>query len=174
MRKPSPVTIIAGVAILITLLACGSGGSGDSNTGTGPQQNTTVETKAVKQTLTMKDSGSEVSVLLQAVDTKAVSDNKFSQPKRGQFVAITVEITAAKGSNDVGPSNFRFVGADGNVSLAEFLVVGIEPGLDASTTIQEGQKKSGKVVFDVDPAKIAGGKIQLSTDGGNPVGYWTF
>lgn len=177
MRKNSRLFTVAGVAAVVSMLACSgspssSPGSG-SNPGAGNGQAAAVTTVAVGQAIVIKDGSVETTVVVASIDAKAKSDNQFTQPKRGQFVAISVEITATKGSSDLGPSNFRFVAADGNVYLAEILVVGIEPQLDAMTKVEQGQKKSGKVVFDADPAKVIGGKVEVRTDGGDPVGYWT-
>ncbi len=179
MRK-GPWWTGAAAAAAVLMLACGSGGEssrpgpGASVVGGQDAAPAGPPTVALGSAVVFSDSGAEVSVVVAAVDAKAKSNNQFDRAERGQFVAITVEATAVKGSNDIGPSNFRFVGGDGNVFQAEIMVAGIQPQLDSMTTIQQGQKKSGKVIFDCDPAKIPGGKIQLSDDSGDPVGYWTF
>lgn len=164
------------VAAALTALACGGGESTPGRPGSPGAGNAAavIPTVTLGTPITFTDNGAEASVVVTAVDAKAKSTNQFDTNERGQFVAISVEATAVRGASDVGPSNFRFIGNTGDVFQAEILIAGIKPALDAMTEIQEGQKKTGKVVFDCEPAKITGGKIQLSDDLGNPVGYWTF
>ena len=172
---------IAAVGVAAALIFGWGCGGGTSNTGNSSDSGYGEQsapagpaTVALGAPVTVADGSATATVVVNKVE-KAKSDNRFQPPPaRGQFVAVTVEITATKGASDVGPSNFRFIGSDGTVYKAEILVVGIDPELDSATEIAEGQKKSGKVVFDCDPAKITGGKIQLSDDGGDPVGYWSF
>ncbi|GAA2395467.1 hypothetical protein Cme02nite_55710 [Catellatospora methionotrophica] len=112
-------------------------------------------TVKVGQAINVKFLNDETRVTVKSIK-KAMSPNQFTQPKRGQFVAVMVDIFAAKGDTDLGPSNFRLIAKDGTVYKAEFLVVGIDPQLDAMTTVNEGQRKNDNIVFDVDPDKVAG------------------
>lgn len=175
-RRGRSIAAITTAAFALALsLACG-GGSGSSGTGSGPGGDAAPAgpaTVALGTPIVVEDGSATASVVLTKVEANAKSHNQFDKSERGQFFAISVEITATKGASDIGPSNFRFIGNDGTVYQTEF-VVGITPQLDAMTEIQQSQKKVGKVVFDCEPAKVAGGKIQLSDDGGDPVGYWTF
>ncbi|MDI1465017.1 DUF4352 domain-containing protein [Catellatospora sp. KI3] len=129
-------------------------------------------TVKVGQAVNMKSRSTETRVTIKSVK-KAKSDNQFTQPNRGQFVAVMVDILATKGTTDLGPTNFRLVATDGTVYQTEVLVVGIEPQLDFMTTVQQGQRKNGYVIFDVDPEKVAHLKVELSDDFGDPQGYWT-
>lgn len=129
-------------------------------------------TVKVGQAVDVKFMSAQTRVTIKSVK-KAKSPNQFTQPKRGQFVAVMVDIFATKGQTDLGPSNFRLIAKDGTVYQSEFLVVGIDPQLDAMTTINEGQRKNGNVVFDVDPANVAGAKVELTDDFGEVQGYWT-
>lgn len=116
--------------------------------------------------------GSRAKVTVKSVK-KAKSDNMFDKPERGQYVAVDVDIFATKGDCDLGPSNFRLIAKDGTVYQSEILVAGIQPQLDAMTTVRQGQRKTGKVVFDVDPGKVVGLKVELSDDFSDAQGYWT-
>lgn len=129
-------------------------------------------TVKVGQGINIKARGTETKVTIKSVK-KAKSDNSFDEPKRGQYVAVNVDIFATKGSTDLGPSNFRLVAKDGTVYQYEILVAGIQPQLDAMTTVEQGQRKTGLVVFDIDPEKFAGLKVQASDDSGDVRGYWT-
>ncbi|MFD0597131.1 DUF4352 domain-containing protein [Catellatospora coxensis] len=129
-------------------------------------------TVKVGQPIDVKFMSAQTRVTVKSVK-KAKSPNQFTQPKRGQFVAVMVDIFATKGQTDLGPSNFRLIAKDGTVYQSEFLVVGIDPQLDAMTTINEGQRKNGNVVFDADPANFAGAKVELTDDFGEVQGYWT-
>lgn len=122
----------------------------------------------------LKDGGSELQVTVSSINRAAKSSNQFDTAQKGQFVTVQVDVVASKGANDIGPSNFRLISADGTVNLAMFVVAGIEPQLESSTEIQQGQRKSGLVVFDCDPAKLATVKIEFSDDRGRPQAYWTF
>lgn len=165
---------VAGVAAAALILACGSGGSGSgSGSGGEPAKDAAAPTLALGGVQEFKDGPAKVKVVVSAVDKNARSSNQFDKSERGQFVAATVEVTAVDGDTDIGPSNFRFIASDGTVYKAKPLVVGIDPPLDAMTTIHVGQRKTGKVVFDCEAAKIEGGKIEVSADGGKPVAYWT-
>ncbi|MEV0456464.1 DUF4352 domain-containing protein [Catellatospora methionotrophica] len=126
----------------------------------------------VGQALNLKARGSETKVTIKSVK-KAKSDNMFDKPERGQYVAVNVDIFATKGQTDLGPSNFRLIAKDGTVYQYEILVAGIDPQLDAMTTVEQGQRKTGLVVFDIDPEKFAGLKVQVSDDYGDVQGYWT-
>jgi hypothetical protein len=129
-------------------------------------------TVKVGQGIDMKSSRTETKVTVKTVK-KAKSNNQFDDAKRGQFVAVNVDIFATKGSTDLGPSNFRLIAADGTVYQSEFLVAGIQPQLDMMTTVEQGQRKTGLVVFDIDPEKFAGLKVQVSDDFSDVQGYWT-
>jgi hypothetical protein len=122
----------------------------------------------------LRDGGSELQVTVSSINRAAKSSNRFDTAEKGQFVTVQVDVLAVKGPNDIGPSNFRLISADGTVNLAEFLVAGIDPKLESSTEIQQGQRKSGLVVFDCDPAKLATVKIEFTDDRGRPQAYWTF
>lgn len=182
IRSKLTVTVLA-AALAVAGLGCAGGGtvtSSDNAPVSGApaaaDKAAGPVTVALGQPITVPDGSAQATVVATKVD-KAAKANQFTPPKRGQFVAVTVEITATQGATDLGPSNFRFIASDGTVYQAEAFVAGIEPQLDAMTEIAQGQKKTGKVVFDCETAKIAGGKIQVSGDGfggGDPVGYWTF
>lgn len=146
-----------------------------------PSSNATISPKAIATaavgaSLQIPDSaGGYTTVKLIKLDqSPRVPRNSATQPKRGQFVAALVEIAATVGGSDVGLRNFRFVASDGNVSLAESFVVGIDPQLDPVSHIEQGQKKTGYVIFDCYPGKIAAGKVQVSAEDGTVIGYFTF
>jgi hypothetical protein len=134
-----------------------------------------VVTKPGGQAIAVQDGPAQAEVTVSGLNLNAASDNQFNKARRGQFVTIQVVVAAVKGASDVGPSNFRIVGADGTVTKAEiFDTAGFGGKLAVSTTIQEGQRKEGLVVFDCDPAKLATVKIEFSDDQGHPQAYWTF
>lgn len=187
-------SLIAICCVLGTVVVLASGGDTDKTTSVAATDNPPASPKAaasnaapspapavepegpatvkVGQAINVKFLNDETRVTVKSIK-KAKSPNQFTQPKRGQFVAVMVDIFAAKGDTDLGPSNFRLVAKDGTVYKAEFLVVGIDPQLEAMTTINEGQRKNGYVVFDVDPDKVAGAKVELTDDFGDVQGYWT-
>ncbi|MEU8077047.1 DUF4352 domain-containing protein [Catellatospora citrea] len=129
-------------------------------------------TVKVGQALNLTGRSTETKVTVKSVK-KAKSDNMFDEPERGQYVAVSVDIFATKGQTDLGPSNFRLIAKDGTVYQCEILIAGIKPQLDAMTTVEQGQRKTGLVVFDIDPEKFAGLKVQVSDDSGEVQGYWT-
>lgn len=175
----------------IVVLCCGGGGlvfllgngspdtastvvtNSDGSTQEAPKNNG-VPQAAMGATVEYPGNKPEIRVTVSDIKRNVKSDNQFDKPDHGGYATVKVELTALKGTSDIGPSNFRLIGADGTVFKAEFLVAGIDGQFDAMTEIQEGQKKVGVVVFDVDPAKVASGKIELSSDGGSPLAYWTF
>jgi hypothetical protein len=128
-------------------------------------------TVKVGEAINVRSRSTETKVTIVTV-AKAKSDNSFDKPVRGQYVAVNVDIFATKGATDLGPSNFRLVASDGTVYKYEIMVAGIEPQLDAMTKVEQGQRKTGLVVFDIDPAKFAGLKVQVSDDSGDVQGYW--
>lgn len=129
-------------------------------------------TVKVGQAVNVSSGGAQTKVTIKSVK-KAKSTNMFDEAERGQFVAVDVDIFATKGETDLGPSNFRLIAKDGTVYKYEIMIAGIKPQLDAMTTVQEGQRKTGKVVFDIDPEKFAGLKVELLDDFGDVQSYWT-
>jgi hypothetical protein len=73
-----------------------------------------------------------------------------------------------------GEPDFNFVGGDGSVYEVGF-AMGFGPTL-GYVELSAGQKARGKLIFDIPPDKLAGGKVQLDDtyeDYGEPLAFWT-
>lgn len=155
-------------------LACGGVGSDDILFAGPPvtvelgESITFTESKSNKE-----EDASKAKITVTAVDVHAASSREFEKPKRGQFVIVSVEVEVSVGDSDIWPRSFHLVGSDGTVWGDEPGPSGFEPMLD-DLTVHQGQRKSGAVLFDADPAKLATGKVELVNWRGKPVGYWTF
>ena len=169
----------------LTLLACGSGsGHTKSTVGGGAGQGVATATQAktatakIGQTVTLTSEGlgdkAVVSVGLSNAKQYAKEPGEFgSKPDHGVYLVIDVAVVCKQGTYFASPANFKFVAKDGtasDVAFAEF-----KPTLD-TINLSVGQKTSGKIVFDVSKAAIAGGRIQIDGTGfdfDQPAAYWT-
>jgi hypothetical protein len=99
-----------------------------------------------------------------------------STPQNGLYlvVDVTVAVTAgSEGTYPVSETDFKFVAADGSVAETTF-AMGFDPMLQY-TELAAGQRASGTIVFDINPAQQAGAKIQITDMGddyGEPFAYW--
>jgi Domain of unknown function (DUF4352) len=81
------------------------------------------------------------------------------KPERGVYLAISVEVRAVKSGAYATVVAFALVAADGTVYEP-----GAGLGFDGtlrSTSLNEGQKTSGLVVFDLPKAAVPGAKVEL-------------
>jgi hypothetical protein len=77
------------------------------------------------------------------------------------------------GTYSISSAEFHFVGGDGTVFSSTY--AGIDQEFDYYD-LSAGQKAVGKIVFDIAPDKLAGGKVQLDDtyeDYGEPLAFWT-
>lgn len=98
-------------------------------------------------------------------------DSALVRPKKGVFVAITVEVKVTAGKTYACFCDFALVAADGTL-FEPVLPFGFDAGMQ-SVTLNTGEKAGGVVVFDV-PKDVADGlRVQLRPDITNDVrGYW--
>ncbi|GGM37125.1 hypothetical protein GCM10012275_05340 [Longimycelium tulufanense] len=116
----------------------------------------------------------EITVTVTGVRRDVPAENGYVQPKRGEFLAADVEVKAIRVAEtvDVHPLKFKVVYADGEVAQATFYSGQAGKRLTV-TRLNTGQHVSGTLVFDVDPARVAGAKIQFADPTGQPAAYWT-
>jgi hypothetical protein len=99
-----------------------------------------------------------------------------SPPENGLYLVldVTVEVSPqSEGTYFAGPDEFKFVAADGTAADTAF-AMGFDPELP-TMDLSAGQRAAGKIVFDINPAQQAGGKVQINDTGeneGEPFAYW--
>ncbi|MEU8003399.1 DUF4352 domain-containing protein [Catellatospora sp. NPDC049111] len=99
-------------------------------------------------------------------------DSALVRPKKGVFVAITVEVKVSAGKTYACFCDFALVAADGTL-FEPVLPFGFDTGMQ-SVTLNTGEKAGGVVVFDVPKDAADGLRVQLRPDITNDVrGYWT-
>lgn len=94
------------------------------------------------------------------------------KPDKGAFYSVNATVEAKKGSTYASIFDFALVAADGSV-YEPTLALGFDNVL-SGTQINEGQKTSGLVVFDLPPAAVAKAKIELRADffSSGDAGFW--
>ncbi|GIE32621.1 hypothetical protein Ait01nite_056660 [Actinoplanes italicus] len=123
--------------------------------------------------ITHQDGGSTVEAVMRSVKTYKKGCNSLDvDPENGLFVVVDVVVTQTKGKGSVNPLHFEFVAEDGtsaNALSAVFSGCG-EPSL-ASADLRAGQKRAGKIVFDVG---MKAGALEWTPDGlpGEVAGSW--
>jgi hypothetical protein len=172
--------VIISLAVLAAFaIACGSATTGSSVTGNGQtgtaNGNQGPATAAIGQTITLTDSSTSVTITLaNAKQYTSNPNNSFDQPQNGVYVVVNATIVCTKGTYDVNPVNFKFVGGDGS-AYDPGIAVGFDPMLNL-VTLNPGQKSVGNIVFDVTQAAVSGAKIQvdgIGLDYNQPAAYWT-
>lgn len=128
-------------------------------------------------TLTDFDNKTFVNVTVANPATFAKEPVEFgSTPENGLYLVleVTVEVSPqSEGTYFAGPDEFRFVAADGTAADTAF-AMGFDPELP-TIELSAGQRAAGKIVFDINPAQQAGGKVQINDSGenyGEPFAYW--
>ncbi len=164
--------VLAGIGILaVFAIACGAG-SGDTDASVGgdpkPGDSTNGDqgpvTAAIGQTVTLTNT------LFDETDTVEITlanpqqftsapGSSFFKPDNGVYLTLDVTVACTQGTHTVNPGGFKFVAADGTVYDWQ-LAVGFD-GLLSFTELNAGQRTSGKIVFDVPEAAIAGANIQV-------------
>lgn len=96
--------------------------------------------------------------------------NEFSAPDHGMYVTGHLEIKAVTGSTFASTSDLSFVTANGTVYESTF--AGYDDEFEAAD-LKQGQRKAGRIVFDVPKGALKGGKIQVSSIFDDEAyGYW--
>jgi hypothetical protein len=117
-------------------------------------------------------------VTLASPTTAEVEPGEFGlEPTNGLFLVVDANVAVlpdSQGAYNIGGFAFHFVGGDGSVyEIGIATEFGPRLGyLDLSA----GEKASGKLIFDIPPDKLAGGKVQLDDtyeDYGEPLAFWT-
>jgi methionine-rich copper-binding protein CopC len=178
---------LVGLAVLAASgIACSSGTGTKSSVGGGnaqPVQSATAAPStavaAVGQTVNLSYDGlsdkTAVEVTVANPKQYKVEPGEFgSKPEHGVFLVLDVTVVCKQGSYDANPFDFKFVAQDGTVSEGA-ITASFDPALHA-TGLSTGQKVAGKIVFDIPPAALTGGRIQvagLGLDFDKPGAYWT-
>jgi hypothetical protein len=110
--------------------------------------------------------------------TAEVEPGEFGmEPTNGLFLVVDANVMVhpgSEGSYATSESDFNFVGGDGSVYEIGFATE-FGPTLGYHD-LSAGQQVSGKLIFDIPPDKLAGGKVQLDDtyeDFGEPLAFWT-
>jgi hypothetical protein len=97
------------------------------------------------------------------------------QPEYGLWLVVDATVAVSPesaGTYSISSGEFHFVGGDGTVFSSTY--AGIDQEFDYYD-LSAGQKAAGKLVFDIAPDKLAGGKVQLDDtyeDYGEPLAFW--
>lgn len=109
--------------------------------------------------------------------TAEVEPGEFGmEPTNGLFLVVDAHVVVqpnSEGTYLVGEPDFNFVGGDNSVYEVGFATE-FGPTL-GYVELSAGQQASGKLIFDIPPDKLAGGKIQLDDtyeDFGEPLAFW--
>lgn len=105
----------------------------------------------VGATITVADGGDVIEATLRSVKSFKKGCNSLGvDPEQGLYVVLDVVVEQTKGSGSVNPLDFTFVADDGtsNDALSSLFSGCDEPSLD-STDLRAGQKRAGKIAFDV-------------------------
>jgi hypothetical protein len=98
------------------------------------------------------------------------------EPEYGLWLVVDATVAVSPesaGTYSISSGEFHFVGGDGTVFSSTY--AGIDQEFDYHD-LSAGQKAVGKIVFDIAPDKLAGGKVQLDDtyeDYGEPLAFWT-
>lgn len=180
--------VVGLVVLAVFAIACGVGsGKTESSVGGEPQDGAPAQdgagangdgpvTAAVGQTVTLTNTflNDTTTVEVTLANPQQVTDADFIGPKNGMYYVVNVTIVCTSGTYTANPGAFKFVAADGTVY--DWTITGrFDPTL-SFTELNAGQRTSGNIVFDVPPAAIEGGKIQMDgigLDFDEPAAYWT-
>jgi hypothetical protein len=116
----------------------------------------------------------QVSVTAKAAKKSAAApDTTWIKPKKGAFLAVTVEVAVLKGKTYACYCDFAVVAADGSL-YEPVWPAGFDQAMQ-SVTLNAGEKAGGVVVFDLPGAAADGARVQLRPDWANDVrGTWQF
>lgn len=123
---------------------------------------------ALGATITLTgDDGSVAEVTLRSVKSFA----KGLDPDNGLYVVFDVIVQQKAGAGSVNPLDFEFVADDGTSadSLSGVFSGCGEPSLASTDSLRAGQKRTGKMAFDVGSKK---GALEWAP-GGDAAGSWT-
>ncbi|SHG11274.1 hypothetical protein [Streptoalloteichus hindustanus] len=137
-----------------------------------------IPTVAPGTPVTVHERRAEYVVTVSDIRPNVPAPNQFDRPTDGGvFLTAQVEFAVSEAADPIpvfaSATRFKFVYADGttnNTAHAGFSI----PGRKLDTlTLAAGQKTNGMIVFEVDPNRLAGARIQVDDRGGAPAGYWT-
>lgn len=166
---------MAAVAIAAVLLGCGIKPE-RATVGTTPVPSAAGSVAAAKIGDAITLSGglgdNRISVTAKAAKkSSAAPDAGWIKPKKGAFLAVTVEIAVVKGKTYACSCDFAVVAADGSL-YEPVWPAGFNQALQ-SVTLNVGEKASGVVVFDLPGEAVTGARVQLRPDWANDVrGTW--
>lgn len=120
------------------------------------------------------DDGSVAEGTLRSVKSfKSGCDSLNVDPKNGLYVVVDVVVQQKKGTGSVNPLDFTFVADDGtsNDALSSLFSGCDEPSLQSTNSLRAGQKRAGKIAFDVSSKK---GTVEWAPGGlgADTVGSW--
>jgi hypothetical protein len=181
--------VLIGLSVLaVFAIACGvDSGDTDSSVGGDPQGGDIATddqiggpvTAAIGQTVTLTntlfDSTDAVEITLADAQQHAEDPGAygFGAPDNGVYLVVNVTVVCTQGTYFASSFNFTFVAADGTV-YDTALVLGFEPQLQ-TIDLSSGQRTAGSIAFDVPPAALTGGRIQvdgIGLDSTEPAAYW--
>jgi Domain of unknown function (DUF4352) len=200
------------VALIIGAIVAGTSGDGDTQTAsegdttepdpeTTGRQTTTSDEPEVTTSTTAAPAGPTTVAMGQPVDV-AIDEIEFDQdatyatvtlanpttaevepgefgtePTNGLFLVVDAHVVVhpnSEGAYATSESDFNFVGGDGSVYEIGYATE-FGPTLGYHS-LSAGQQVTGKLIFDIPPDKLAGGKVQLDDtyeDFGEPLAFWT-
>jgi hypothetical protein len=123
--------------------------------------------------ITHQDGGDTIEAVMRSVKTHKQGCSSLDvDPENGLFVVVDVVVTQTKGKGSVNPLDFTFVADDGTSANALSAVFSgcDEPSL-ASANLRAGQKRAGKIAFDIGMKK---GSLEWAPGGlgADTVGSW--
>ena len=117
-------------------------------------------------------------ITLANATTAEVEPGEFGmEPTQGLFLVVDANVVVhpeSEGTYSISESDFNFVGGDGS-SFEIGFAMEFGPTLGYHN-LSAGQQASGKLIFDIPPDKLAGGKVQVDDtyeDFGEPLAFWT-
>lgn len=123
--------------------------------------------------ITHEDGGDTITAVLRSAKAHKKGCNSLDvDPENGVFVVVDVVVTQTAGEGSVNPLDFTFVAEDGTSANAVSAVFSgcDEPSL-ASADLRAGQKRAGKIAFDISMKK---GSLEWAPGGlgADTVGSW--
>jgi hypothetical protein len=132
-----------------------------------PQQNVTAK---VGETLTVTGDATEKWTL--AKTELAARDEYGSKAEKGTYLLLSMKVTVSEGSTYICGCSLQLVGPDNTVYDPTYATIKNRPDLPA-TSVGNGQKVAGWVIFDVPNTALKDGRIQLRPNAFQDVyGYW--
>ncbi|MCP2258321.1 protein of unknown function (DUF4352) [Streptoalloteichus tenebrarius] len=137
-----------------------------------------ITTVPVGTPINVHERGHDYVVTVSGVQPDVPAPNEYTRPRNGaSFLTAQVDFAVSESVGPlpvfVSPLRFKLVYADGTTIATSISGYGL-PGRQLDTlTLAAGQKTSGMIVFEVDPARLAGARIQLDDGLHTPAGYWS-